>query len=174
MVLPERGGKQQQQQQQQQLSHKESQWTRSERSVQESEMRRWRRKAPSISPSSASPLPAVLHARYAALGRAQRRRCATRATSRPRQAPPPLHRRSSRRAPDATLRRQLPHTPYPNPVPSPARPPPARHAQPSAEPVGGSQLPSPPPAGRGAAAPSSLLSTPSRLGNDCERLFENS
>ena len=91
MVLPERGGKQQQQQQQQQqLSHKESQWTRSERSVQESEMRRWRRKAPSISPSSASPLPAVLHARYAALGRAQRRRCATRATSRPRQAPPPL------------------------------------------------------------------------------------
>ena len=60
-----------------------------------------------------------------------------------------------------------PHTPC-------ARVPPARHAQPSAEPVGGSQLPSPPPAGRGAAAPSSLLSTPSRLGNDCERLLENS
>ena len=32
----------------------------------------------------------------------------------------------------------------------------------------------PPPAGWGAAAPSSLLSTPSRLGNDCERLLENS
>ena len=141
MVLPERGGKQQQQQ----LSHKESQWTRSERSVQESEMRRWRRKAPSISPSSASPLPAVLHARYAALGRAQRRRCATRATSRPRQAPPPLHRRSSRRAPDATLRRQLPHEPYPSAPPPCARVPSGRHAKLSAEPADGSQLAPPPP-----------------------------
>ena len=35
-------------------------------------------------------------------------------------------------------------------------------------------IPSPPPTGRGALASSSLLSTPSRLGNDCERLLENS
>ena len=42
-----------------------------------------------------------------------------------------------------------PHTPC-------ARVPSRRHGQPSPEPVGGTQLPSPAPSGRGAAAPSSL------------------
>ena len=40
--------------------------------------------------------------------------------------------------------RQLPRAPYPNPTPPCARVPPSRHTQPSAEPVGGAQLPSPP------------------------------
>ena len=48
-----------------------------------------RRKAPRISPSSAPPLSAALHAHHAALGRAQRRRSATGATIWPRQGPPP-------------------------------------------------------------------------------------
>ena len=60
-----------------------------------------------------------------------------------------------RLAPDATLRRQLSRAPHPSPTPPCARGPPSRHAQPSAEPVCGAQLPSPTPSGRGAAAPSS-------------------
>ena len=88
---------------------------------------------------------------------------------RPPQAPPPPH-RSCRRAPDIALRRQLPRAPHPAPVPPCARVPPARHAQPSAEPVGGSQLPSPAPSRRGAAAPSSPLRTAGEA-SDCSRKF---
>lgn len=62
-----------------------------------------------------------------------------------------------RRAPDAMLRRQLSHEPYPSAPPPCARVPSGRHAQPSAEPADGSQLPPPPPPTRGAAAPSSLV-----------------
>jgi len=51
-----------------------------------------RRKAPSISPSSAPPLPSVLHAHHAALRRAQLRRCATGAAVGLRQGPAPPHR----------------------------------------------------------------------------------
>ena len=61
-----------------------------------------------------------------------------------------------RLAPDGTLRRQLSRAPHPSPTPPCARVPPSRHAQPSAEPADGSQLPSPPPPARGAAAPPSL------------------
>jgi hypothetical protein len=83
-----------------------------------SEGRRWSRTAPSISPSSSPPLPAVLpaalHACHAALRRAQRHRSATGAAVRPWQGPPPPHR--SARAPNATLRQQLPREPYPSPL----------------------------------------------------------
>ena len=54
--------------------------------------------------------------------------------------------------PDATLRWQLPHQPYPSPPPPRGRVPPSQHAQLSAEPLDWSQLapPSPlaPPAAR--------------------------
>ena len=56
---------------------------------------------------------------------------------------------------DGTLRRQLLHEPYPSAPPPRAHVPSNQHAQPSAEPVDGSQLPSPPPPAWGAAAPSS-------------------
>ena len=115
-----------------------------------------RRKAPSISPQL----------RPAAACRPARLPCdpPTRA------APPQRHGRrrmtaartaaaaqERRRAPDAMLRRQLSHEPYPSAPPPCARVPSGRHAQPSAEPAGGSQLPPPPPPTRGAAAPSSLV-----------------
>jgi hypothetical protein len=60
-----------------------------------------------------------------------------------------------RRAPDDTLRWQLLREPYPSAPPPCARAPTSQHAQLSTEPVGGSQLPSPPPAARGAAPPAS-------------------
>ena len=60
-----------------------------------------------------------------------------------------------RRAPDATLWRQLPHEPYPSPTPPCAHAPSGRHSQASAEPADGAQLPPPPPPARGATAPSS-------------------
>ena len=50
-----------------------------------------------------------------------------------------------RRAPDATLRRQLPREPYPSAPPTRARVPPRQHAQLPAEPAHGSQLAPPPP-----------------------------
>ena len=70
-----------------------------------------------------------------------------------------------RRAPDDTLRRQLPREPYPSTLPPCARVPSDRHAQPSAKPADGSQLAPPPQPARGAAAPSSLPS-PIRCGPD--------
>ena len=123
-----------------------------------SEGRRRRRKAPSIQPSSNPPLPAVLHAHPAALRRAQRRRSATGA---PRwwQGPPPPPHRSRCQAADVALRRHLPAPPKLPPHNPCARVPPSQHAQPSAEPVGGSQLVPPPPPTRGAAAPSSRVSS---------------
>ena len=74
-------------------------------------------------------------------------------------------RRERRRAPDDTLRRQLPREPYPSTLPPCARVPSDRHAQPSAKPADGSQLAPPPQPARGAAAPSSLPS-PIRCGPD--------
>jgi hypothetical protein len=62
-----------------------------------------RRKAPSISPSFAPPLPAVLHAHPTAPRRAQRHGRRRRAAARPAAAT-----QERRRAPDDTLRRQLP------------------------------------------------------------------
>ena len=62
-----------------------------------------------------------------------------------------------RRAPDAMLRRQLSHEPYPSAPPPCARVPSGRHAQPSAESADGSQLAPAPPPTRGAAAPPSLV-----------------
>ena len=59
-------------------------------------------------------------------------------------------------APGIAWRWQLPHQPYPTAAHPLARVPSRRHPQPSAEPVGGAQLASPPPPGRGATAPSSL------------------
>ena len=117
--------------------------------------RGWRRKAPSISPSSAPALPAVLHAHHAALRRAQCRRTATGAAVWPRQGPPPPYRSaggrptprcggSSRTSP--TLAPRLP-APTPRPV--------GTHRPASAEPADGAQLPPPPPPARGATAPSS-------------------
>ena len=93
--------------------------------------RGWRRKAPSISPSSAPALPAVLHAHHAALRRAQCRRTATGAAVWPRQGPPPPYRSaggrptprcggSSRTSP--TLAPRLP-APTPRPVGTHRRPP---------------------------------------------------
>ena len=90
-----------------------------------------RRKAPSISPSSAPALPAVLHAHHAALRRAQCRRTATGAAVWPRQGPPPPYRSaggrptprcggSSRTSP--TLAPRLP-APTPRPVGTHRRPP---------------------------------------------------
>ena len=153
---PEHGDtqQQQQQQQQQQLSRNAGVPHSAIRQTG-SEGRRRRRKAPSIQPSSNPPLPAVLHAHPAALRRAQRRRSATGA---PRwwQGPPPPPHRSRCQAADVALRRHLPAPPKLPPHNPCARVPPSQHAQPSAEPVGGSQLPSPAPSGRGAAAPSSL------------------
>ena len=73
--------------------------------------------------------------------------------------------RERRRAPDDTLRRQLPREPYPSTLPPCARVPSDRHAQPSAKPADGSQLAPPPQPARGAAAPSSLPS-PIRCGPD--------
>ena len=63
--------------------------------------------------------------------------------------------RERRRAPDDTLRRQLPREPYPSTLPPCAHVPSDRHAQPSAEPADGSRLAPPPPPARGAAASSS-------------------
>ncbi len=81
--------------------------------------RGWRRKAPSISPSSAPALPIVLHARHAALRRAQRRRSATGTAVWPRQGPPPPHRSAGGRPPprcggsSRTSPTLPPHTPAP-------------------------------------------------------------
>ena len=110
-----------------------------------------RRKAPSISPSSAPALSIVLHACHAALRRAQRRRSAMGAAVWPRQGPPPPHR--SARAPDATLRRQLPREPYPSPLP-PLRPRAVRSARTAVRRAGGrvaASAPAPSSAGRHSA-----------------------
>ena len=80
-----------QQQHQQHLSHNgRAPHTRSRKMSTAGRGRR--RKAPSISPSSAPPLPSVLHAHHAALRRAQLRRCATGAAVGLRQGPAPPHR----------------------------------------------------------------------------------
>jgi len=75
-------------------------------------------------------------------------------TSAPRwwQGPPPPPHRSRCQAADVALRRHLPTPPKLPPHNPCARVPPSQHAQPSAEPVGGSQLVPPPPPTRGAAA----------------------
>ena len=86
-----------QQQHQQHLSHNgRAPHTRSRK--MRSAGRGRRRKAPSISPSSAPPLPAVLHAHHAALRRAQLRRCATGAAVGLRQGPAPPHRSAGERS----------------------------------------------------------------------------
>ena len=74
-MLPDRGNKQQQQQ----FSQKESRWTRSKRSVRESEMPKVAPKGTKHRPSSAPLLPAVPHRPAAALRRTRRRRSTLRA-----------------------------------------------------------------------------------------------
>jgi len=153
-MFAERGSKQLQQQ----LSHKESPWTRSKQSVHESEMPKAAPKgtkhAAQLEPAAAcrpAPTPRVSRTRATPPQRHGRRRMAA--------ARPGAVTQGRRRAPDATLRRQLPHEPYPSAPPPCARVPSGRHAKLSAEPADGSQLAPPPPPAWGCAAPSSLVFT---------------
>ena len=150
MILPESSGKHQQQQLSQKVSAKHS-----VRAVHESVI-------PKVAPKGtkhAAQLEPTTACRPARI----RRGPPTRA------APPQRHRRrrmaaaraatttqERQRAPDDTLRWQLLREPYPSAPPPCAHVPTSQHAQLSTEPAGGSQLPSLPPAARGAAAPSSL------------------
>ena len=107
-MLPERGNKQQQQQ----FSQKESRWTRSKRSVRESEMPKVAPKGTKHRPSSAPLLPAVPHRPAAALRRTRRRSSTLRAAVWPQQAPPsPLRATSGRALRNAGLRRRAPARP---------------------------------------------------------------
>ena len=159
-MLPERGSKQQQQQ----LSHKESRWTRSKRSVHESEMPKVAPKGTKHRPSSAPPLPAVLAAQTTALRRIRRHRSTLRAATWPQQAPPSPLRASAGRP---TSRCGAPPT-RALPCPS-AR---SRRAHrghgtltPPSEPAGGSLLPPPPPprVGRSSSAIIAGCTVPHRV-----------